>query len=377
MKKIFLMTPGPTQVPPEVSASEGKPIIHHRTPEFETIFKDILSGLKKVFKTENTVLIFASSGTGAMESAVANLLCAGDTALTVAGGKFGERWTEICRAYGVNAIQIDVEWGYAVEPSLIEKYLKEHPEIKAVYATLNESSTGTATDIKSIGEIVHKTPAVLVVDAISGLGAMEMKTDEWHVDVCVSASQKALMLPPGLAFASISEKAWKLCEKSTLPKYYFCWKAGRKMLAENQTPYTPAVSLCVALQTALKMILDEGIDNVIARHTKLAEATRAAVKALGLELFSKSPSNALTAIKVPANIPGKELKNRIEKVYGITVAGGQAQLKGKIIRIAHLGYCTDADVILSISALERSLKDLGYPVELGKGLKAAQEILGA
>lgn len=377
MQKIFLLTPGPTSVPPEVLTAQGRPIIHHRTKEFGEIFMRVCEGLKAVFKTKNPVLVFCSSGSGAMESAVANLLSAGDKALVVKGGKFGERWEGICRAYGVNVVPIELEWGDAVDPAVIKSYLDKDKEIRAVFTTLCETSTGVLTDIRAIGDIVKDTPAVLVVDAISGLGACDMQTDNWHVDVCVSGSQKGLMIPPGLAFASVSEKALKMSESSTLPKYYYRWKDYLKSLEKKQTPWTPAVSLVIGLAESLKLIKAEGMDNVIARHAKLAKAARAAVKALGLELFSKVPADAVTAIKVPDGVDGVELKDTLDYKYDIKVAGGQAHLKGKVIRIAHLGYANFTDILIAVSALEMSLRDLGYKVELGKGVRAAEEVLHA
>ncbi len=375
MQKIFLLTPGPTSVPPEVLSAQARPIIHHRTKEFEALFKRVAEDLKIVFKTKNPVLIFCSSGSGAMEASIANLLSAGDKALVVKGGKFGERWEGMCKAFGVNVVPIELEWGDAVDPAVVKSHLNKDKDIKAVFTTLCETSTGSVTDIEAIGNIVKDTPAVLVVDAISGLGACDMQTDNWHVDVCVSGSQKGLMSPPGLAFESISDKALKMSESSTLPKYYYRWKDYFKSLEKNQTPWTPAVSLIVGLAEALERMKKEGMDNVIARHAKLADATRAAAKALGLELFPKMPADAVTAIKVPDGIDGKELKNTLDHKYDIKVAGGQAHLKGKIIRIAHLGYANYTDVLVGISALEMSLADLGYKVELGKGVRAAQEIL--
>jgi len=377
MQKIFLLTPGPTSVPPEVLSAQGRPIIHHRTKEFGEVFIQVCEDLKLIFKTKNPVLIFTASGSGAMESAVANLLSAGDKALVVKGGKFGERWEGICKAYGVNVVPIDLEWGDAVDPAVIKTHLDKDKEIKAVFTTVCETSTGVLTDIKAIGDIVKDTPAVLAVDAISGLGACDMQADNWHVDVCVAGSQKGLMTPPGIAFASVSEKALKMSESSTLPKYYYRWKDYFKSLEKKQTPWTPAVSLVIGLAESLKLMKDEGIDKVIARHAKLAKAARAAVKALGLEIFSKVPADAVTAIKVPDGIDGVKLKETLDHKYDIKVAGGQAHLKGKIIRIAHLGYANFTDILIGISALEMSLRDLGYKIELGKGVKAAQEVLHA
>lgn len=375
MEKIYLFTPGPTTLPPEVLQSQSLPIIHHRTKEYSAVFEEMNEGLKYLFQTENDVLTFASSGTGAMEASVVNTLSPGDKALVVKGGKFGERWAGICEVFGVEVVPIDLEWGDAVDPQVVEDHLKKNSGIKAVLTTLCETSTGTLTDIRAIGEMVRKTNALLIVDAVSGLGADDMPADKWGVDICVAGSQKGMMTPPGLAFCSVSEKAWKAEETSSLPKYYWSFKESKKALGKGQTPYTPPVSLVVGLKTALDMIREEGVENVVARHARLAEACRAGVKALGLELLSKKPANALTAVKAPEGVDGEALKGTLDKKYGVKVAGGQAKLKGKIIRFAHLGYSATFDMITAISALEFSLRDLGYQVDLGAGVKAAQEVL--
>lgn len=375
MKKRYIMTPGPVDVPPQVLLAMAQPIIHHRSPDYTPIFKEVNEGLKYVFQTKNPVLSFASSGSGAMESAVVNLLSPGDKMLSVQGGKFGERWADIGRAYGLTPIVIDVTWGEAVDPKIIEKHLKENPDIKAVYVTLCESSTGVLTDVKAIAEIVKKTNAVLVVDAISGLLTTPLKTDEWGIDVVVAGSQKALMCPPGMAFTSSSEKAWKLVEVSKLPKFYFSWKSAKKNLDKDTTTFTPAITTTFGLQAALKMIKEEGIENVWARHERLAKAMRTGVQALGLELYAKTPAPTLTAIKVPEGVDGKAWPKTLRDKFGVTVAGGQGDVTGKIIRVAQMGYASTFDVVLALSAIELSLTELGYKVELGKGIKAAEGVL--
>ncbi len=377
MEKKYLFSPGPTMLPPEVLLKMAEPIMHHREPEFEKIFAEIREGLKYLFQTKNEVLIFTSSGTGAMEGAVSNILSKGDKAIVVRGGKFGERWGEICKAYGIEFIPIDVEWGKAVDPKQIQKALESNPSVRAVYTQASETSTGVKHPITEIAEIVRKyEETVLVVDAITGIGVFNLPMDAWGIDVLISGSQKALMLPPGLAFAALSDKAWKLAEKSNLPKYYFDFKKELKNTKKNQSSYTPAISLFVGLREALHMIRKEGMEAVFRRHEKLAEATRAAVKALGLGLYAPdSPSNAVTAVKVPEGIQGGKLKNLFFEKFGITVAGGQDQAKGKIIRIAHLGYYERLDMVMVISALEMLLKEMGYEFELGTGVKAAEEIL--
>ncbi|MEW6171187.1 MAG: alanine--glyoxylate aminotransferase family protein, partial [Candidatus Omnitrophota bacterium] len=375
MKKNYLLTPGPTPLPPQVCLALAKPIIHHRTPQFQAILKEAVEGLKLVMQTKNDCFIFSSSGTGAMEAAVINLLSPGDKVICVQGGKFGERWTEIAKAYGIEAEVLDVEWGKGVDPKEIEKRIKANPKIKAVFTTLCETSTGVTNDIEAIGKILKNTDTVLVCDAISGLGVLDLKTDDWAIDVVVAGSQKGLMLPPGLSFISISAKAWKLVEQSKCPKYYFSLKKCKKAWDSVDTPFTTSVSLVVALNEALRLIKEEGLENMFNRHKKLAEATRAASRALGLELFAPTASSdALTAIKVPASIDGEKLVKTMRDTYGVTIAGGQAELKGKVIRIAHMGYINEFDIILALSCLEKVLYQMGYKFELGSGVKAAEEI---
>ncbi len=376
MKKNYLLTPGPTPLPPEVCEALSRPIIHHRTPQFQTVLKEVQENLKAVFQTKNDVFILTSSGTGAMEAAVVNLLSWGDKALVIQGGKFGERWTELCQAYGVKPIVIDVEWGKALDPQILKDYLAKEPAIKAVFATLCETSTGVAFDIKGLAQVTKETDAVLVVDAISGLGAIDLQMDAWGVDVVVSGSQKGFMLPPGLAFISVSKKAWKLVEESKCPKYYFDLKSAKKACDKTDTPFTPAIGIIIALNEALKMMKAEGFENIFARHRKLADATRAAMPALGLSLFSTdAASDAVTAVKVPAGIDGEKLVKTMRDEYGVTMAGGQGEMKGKLFRIAHMGYISEFDIILGIACLEKVLKKMGYAFELGAGVKAAQEVL--
>jgi len=371
MKKYYLLSPGPTPVPPEVLLTQAQPMIHHRTKQFSAILDNALEGMKKIFKTKNPVLLFTSSGTGAMEAAVVNTLSAGDKAIVIRAGKFGERWGEICAAYGVDFIPVDVEWGTAVDPKVIERLLSENPDVKAVFSTLSETSTCVAHPIKELGEIVSKTDAILVVDAISGLGAQNIETDAWKIDVVVSGSQKGLMLPPGLAFATVSKKAEAAIEKSTLPKYYFSFKAALKNLAKNTTPYTPAVSLVIGLEKAVEMINSEGIDVMLAKYERLAKAVRAAAKALGLKLLAeKDAVNGATAILMPEDIDATKVKNILLDKHGFEVAGGQAQLKGRIIRIAHMGYMDEYEMISVIAALEMTLKELGYKFTMGSGVQA-------
>ncbi|MGZ3525441.1 MAG: pyridoxal-phosphate-dependent aminotransferase family protein [Thermodesulfobacteriota bacterium] len=377
MEKKYLFSPGPTMLPPEVLLKMAEPVMHHREPEFERILAEIREGLKYLFQTKNEVLTFTSSGTGAMEGAVSNILSKGDKALVVRGGKFGERWGEICKAYGIEFIPIDVEWGKAVDPKQIQKALVSNPSVRGVYTQASETSTGAKHPIREIAEIVKKyEETVLIVDAITGIGVFDLPMDAWGIDVLISGSQKALMLPPGLSFAALSDKAWKSVERSNLPKFYFDFKKELKSVQKNQNSFTPAISLFVGLKESLRLIRKEGLEAVFRRHEKLAEATRAAAKALGLELYAPdSPSNAVTAVKLPEAIQGGKLKNLFFEKFGITVAGGQDQAKGKIIRIAHLGYYERLDMVMVISALEMLLKEMGYRFELGAGVKAVEEVL--
>jgi len=376
MEKKYLFSPGPTMLPPEVVLKMAEPIMHHREPEFEKVFAEIREGLKFLFQTKNEVLVFTSSGTGAMEGAVSNLLSKGDKVLVVRGGKFGERWGEICKAYGIEFIPIDVKWGRAVDPKRIQEALTSDPSIRAVYIQATETSTGVVHPIKEIGGVLRRVDGtVLVVDAITGIGVFDMPMDQWGLDVVISGSQKALMLPPGLAFAALSEKAWKFVERSNLPKYYFDFKREMKAIQKNQSAYTPAISLMVGLRESLRLIQQEGLTQVFRRHERLARATRAAVKALGLDLFApETPSPALTAVKVPEGIDGLKLQDLFFERFGITVAEGQDRAKGKIIRIAHLGYYDRLDMVMVISALEMLLHEMGHRFELGKGVKAAEEV---
>jgi aspartate aminotransferase-like enzyme len=375
MRKNYLLTPGPTPLPPLVCEAMARPIIHHRTPQFQAILKEAHEGLKSIFQTSYEVFILSSSGTGAMEATIANILSAGDTALCIQGGKFGERWTEICKSYGVAAEVIDVKWGEAVDPQEVQKRLKANPKIKAVCATLCETSTGVVNDIKALGMVVKDTAAILVVDAISGLGAIDLKTDAWYCDMVVSGSQKGLMLPPGLGFVSVGPKAWKLIEVAKSPRYYFDLRKAKKAYEKTDTPFTPAISLVVALNEALKMMKQDGLENIFIRHRKLADAARAAMKALGLKLFAPAAgSDVVTAVCVPEGIDGEKLVKVMRDTYGVTIAGGQDELKGKVFRIAHMGYIEEFDIILGISCVEKVLHQMGYSFTLGAGVKAAEEV---
>jgi aspartate aminotransferase-like enzyme len=376
MEKRYLLAPGPTAIPPEVLLKMAEPMIHHRNPLFEAVMEDVRADLKYVFRTKNEVLIFASSGTGAMESAVTNLLSPGDKAICVRAGKFGERWAEICTAYGVEAINIDVPWGDELDPAVVEKTLKAYPSAKAVYMQATETSTGAMFPCREVAAIIKDYPETLmVVDGITGIGVFDLPQDEWNIDVLVGGSQKALMLPPGLAFAGVSDKAWDASKKSKLPTFYFNWAKELSNLQKNQTNFTPAISLIIGLRESLRLIRQEGIENVYKRIEALARATRDGAKALGLTIFAKQPSPAVTAIVAPPGLDGQAIYKTLWKKYGVTGAGGQDQLKGKVFRIATLGYAGPYDVITAIAALEFTLKDLGYKFEMGKGVAAAVQSL--
>ncbi len=380
MKRNLLLSPGPSKVPAELCEVLGRPIIHHRTPQFQAILKEVFEGLKKVLKTQNDVFIFASSGTGAMEAAVANLLSAKDKAITVEAGKFGERWTELCKAYGVDAKVLKIAWGKAVQPAAIQEILAAEKDVKAVFITLCETSTATMPDVKAIADIVKQTNAVLVVDAISGLGPDALLTDEWGVDVVCSACHKGLMLPPGVSFISVSPKAMKLAEQSTSPKYYYSFKKSKKAVEKADTPFTPAINLVMALNESLKMVNAKGIENMWPYYAKMAKAVRAAAKAIGLTIFADeaNASNAVTAINVPPGIDGEKLVKAMRDVHGITMAGGQGEeLKGKVVRIAHMGAVDEYDILTGIAVLEKALCAMGYKFELGAGVAAAQKVFNS
>jgi len=377
MLKRYLLAPGPTPVPPEALLAMAMPIIHHRSPDFLPILDSAKKGLQWLFQTRNDVLTICSTGTGGMVGAVNNFFSPGDKALVINAGNFGERWTKICKAYNIAVEEIKIDWGYAVKPEDVEKALEKDPAIRGVFVQASETSTGVYHDIKSLASVVRKHENTLfVVDAISALVAHDLKMDDWGIDVLIGGSQKGLMLPPGLAFVGISEKAWQFANRATSPKFYFNFKKERESLAKNQMNFTSPVTLIIGLNESLKLLRAEGLENAFKRHEKLATATREAVKALGLELFTKeSPSNAVTAINAPAGLDGQEIYKNLRVKYGITAAGGQGQAKGKIFRIAHLGYAGMFDVITAIAGVEMVLKGMGYSLKLGMGVAAAQELL--
>lgn len=377
--KQYLMTAGPTPVPPRVSQIMAEPILYHRAPAFIEVYRRCLERLPRVFETSNDVLCFASSGSGAMESAVANLTRPGEPALVASSGKFGERWAELCTAYGAETRHLDVEWGRRVEPHELDRALAEAQDARTVFTTLSETSTGVRNDVRALAEVAHAHDALIAVDAVSALGAIPVRQDEWGLDVVVSGSQKALMCPPGLGFASVSDEALARASESGGPgRYYFDWQktvAGQRKDPPD-SPFTPAVGLFMALDVALGMIEEEGLDQVLARHRLLGDAARAATGALELEIFGPEDdgANVVTAIKLPETIDGAAVPKLMRDRFGVTVAGGQGKLKGRIVRIAHCGYFGPFDIVIAVAALEMTLRELGHDVELGAGVGAAQRV---
>src|SRR5918911_1889027 len=377
--KQYLMAAGPTPIPAKVSQVQAEPILYHRAPAFVEIYARVLERLRHVFQTENEVLTFAASGSGGMESAVANLVRPGTKVLVASCGKFGERWAELAEAYGADLVHWDAGWGNRVEPGELEQKLVENPDVEVVYTTQSETSTGVVNDVQPLTEVVHTAGALICVDAVSGLGAVPVRQDDWGVDVVAAGSQKALMCPPGLGFASPSQAALdRAAEHAGQGRYYFDWHKTLKGQRKDppDSPFTPAVSLFMALDVALEQIEQEGLENVFERHRLLGRATRAAVKALDLELFGPEDENAnvVTAVKLPETIEGAKVPKVMRDKYGITIAGGQNQLKGKIARIAHTGYFGAFDIITTVAAFEMTLRDLGHDVDLGAGVGAAQAV---
>jgi len=378
--KQYLMTAGPTPVPPAVSQAMAAPMLYHRAPAFDELYERVLTRLPRVFGTANPVLAFAASGSGAMESAVANLVSADQAhptkVLACATGKFGERWIQLAEAYGADLVRNEPGWGVRLDPAEVDRLLSEHDGVQAVFATLSETSTGIVHDVQAIAETVRRHDAILVVDAVSGLGAAELRQDDWGVDVVVAGSQKALMCPPGLAFASVSERALDFAKRQPGGRYYFDWTRTARSQAGGASPFTPAVSLFLGLDVALAMIEEEGLEAVWARHDLLARATRAGAAALGLELYGDPDdrSTVVTAIELPDDVDGGKVPGALRRL-GITANGGQDQLKGRILRIAHCGYFGAFDILTSLSGLEMVLAQLGRDVEFGAGVGAAQKVL--
>ncbi len=374
MRKPRLMTPGPAPVPEDVLLELARPVIHHRSAEAKEVITEVATELKSVFQTKNEVLILTASGTGAMEAAAVNTVPPGGKAIVLSAGYFSARWGSICKAYGINVVSLDTEWGHPVDPAQVENALKAHPDTVCVMGTLSETSTGTGHPVEALGKIVSATDAVFAVDGISGVGAMECRADAWGVDLLCVGSQKALMLPPGLAFVSVSPKAWVKIDAFDSHSFYFNLKVARKKMKEFDTPFTPAHTLILALRASLRRIKAEGIENVWQRHKLMSEACQAGVVALGLELFSARPAEGLTAFRVPDGVKDGDIRNGLADRFGITTVGGQDKLKGKIVRVGHMGYMDELDVISGLAALEMVLSDLGMEVEPGVAVTAAQQV---
>ncbi len=374
MKKKVLLTPGPTPIPPEVLAEISRPIIHHRTDEYVSILGEVFSKLKKIFFTQRPVLLFSSSGTGAMEAAVSNFVNTADKVLVIEGGKFGERWGEILSSFGVkNVIRKKVEWGDAFSAQELERVLSEEKDIRAVFSTLCETSTGTVFDIQGYARVLKNRDAILIVDAISGLLSDPLYMDEWAVDVVVCGSQKGLMLPPGLGFIALSPKAEQFLERSDLPHYYFDIKKHLKSYGKTDTPFTSSVSLVRGLNRALDLILEQGVEKLFGRARIFASALRESFKNVGLEILSRSPSQAVTAVKSP--VDSQKLVKLLRTEYGVSVAGGQGKLKGEIFRVAHMGYIDENELLSGLYYLEKGLKKLGFSIKPGVLVSKFLEVL--
>lgn len=372
--KYRLLTPGPTPVPEETLLELARPVPHHRTAEFKKILSEVLDGLKYAFQTKHHVIVLTSSGTGAMEAALVNAVPRWAKALCLFAGRFGERWHKLWQAFGVESIPVTAPLGQAVSPDQLQRAMKDHPDAAAVCVVHSETSTGVKHDIQAMGKLVAPSQAVFIVDGISAAGAMECRTDEWHIDLLATGSQKALMLPPGLAFLTVSPKAWQRIDAHKPASFYFDLKKYREKLKDPDTPFTPAHTLLRALRVSLERIRKEGIEASWARHTRLAAAARAGITAMGLELFADPPAEGLTAVKVPPGLDCAVFLKTLEQDYGLKLASGQEPVKGQIFRLAHMGYMDYFDVLAAIAGIELTLRRMGWQVELGKGVAAAQRV---
>jgi aspartate aminotransferase-like enzyme len=375
--KQYLLTAGPTPVPERVLLAMAQPMVFHRTPAFSELLDEVQQGLRWVYRTQHPVLTLVGSGTAGMEAAVTNFCSRGDKVLCIRGGRFGDQWAAQCKAFGVETVDLPVEWGSPVDAAEVERALAREPRIRAVFATASESSTGVAHPIEQIAAACRDRDVLCIVDAISALGAFDVPQDAWGIDVLVCGSQKALMLPPGLAFVGVSARAWKRAEQADLPRYYLDLVKRRRNQEKGEPTWTPAVSLMVGLRESLRMMKAEGLEAIFERHRTLAAATRAACVAIGCQLFAKSsPSPSVTSVEVPPGIDGAELMKTLRTRHGITLSGGQEHLAGKIFRIAHLGYFGAFDVITAVSGLELALTALGHRFEPGAGVAAAERVFG-
>jgi aspartate aminotransferase-like enzyme len=374
-EKRYLLTPGPTPVPPEVLAELAKPVIHHRERDFRDIYERCLARLQAVYRTKNDVLMFTTSGTGAFESAVANLTSAGDRQLVLSAGNFGERWAGMARAFGADLVHARLEWGETPEPEDLRSALADAGDVKVVYLTHSETSTGVVCDVQALAAVAKEAGALVVVDAVSSLGAVPLESDLWDIDVVVSGSQKALMCPPGLAFASVSGAALAASASATAPRYVMDWERTRKGQAKLDAPFTPAVSIVRALDVALGLLLDEGLEAAFDRHARLGRACREGAKAMGLELFSpdEERSAVVTAIRAPDGVDSTAVVKGLRDRFGMTIANGQGDLKGKIFRIGHIGWFDIFDITSALAAVELVLTDAGAEIERGVAVTRALE----
>jgi serine---pyruvate transaminase len=372
-EKRYLLTPGPTPVPPEVLAALAEPVIHHRARDYRDIYERCLARLAKVYRTQNDVLMFTTSGTGAFESAVANLTTPGERQLVLSAGNFGERWAGMVQAFGAELVHVKLDWGETPEPDDLRSALADAGDVRVVYLTHSETSTGVVCDVQALAAIAKEAGALVVVDAVSSLGAVPLETDAWDLDVVVSGSQKALMTPPGVAFVSVSPAA--LAATGSSPRYTLDWERTRKAQANLDAPFTPAVSIVRALDVALGLLLDEGLDAAFDRHARLGRACREGAKAMGLELFSpdEERSAVVTAVRAPDGVDATEVVATLRDRFGITLASGQGDLKGKIVRIGHIGWFDVFDITTALAALELVLADAGAEIERGVAVTRALE----
>ncbi|MDX6435238.1 MAG: serine---pyruvate transaminase [Gaiellaceae bacterium] len=374
-EKRYLMTPGPTPVPPEVLAELAKPVIHHRERDYREIYEQCLLRLREVYRTENDVLMYTTSGTGAFESAVANLTSPGDRQLVLSAGNFGERWAGMAKAFGADVVHTRLEWGDTPDADDLRSALDAAGDVRVVYLTHSETSTGVVCDVESLTAVAKEAGALVVVDAISSLGAVPLESDAWGIDVVVSGSQKALMCPPGVAFASVSSAALEAAAHSTSPRYVMDWERTRKAQAKLDAPFTPAIPIVRALNVSLGLLLEEGLEAAFDRHARLGRACREGAKAMGLELFSpdEERSAVVTAIRTPDGVDATEIVSSLRDRFGITIANGQGELKGKIFRIGHIGWFDVFDITTALAAVELVLADAGAQIERGASVTRALE----
>lgn len=372
MKRV-LFTPGPTEVPSEVLQAMGKPLIHHRTDEYRQYFLETTRLMQEHLGTTEPALTLSCSGSGAMEAAAVNLLSAGDEVVVVEGGKFGDRWRAICEAYGVTVHKVSVEWGRVATVEEVESALSAHPKAKVMFLTHSETSTGALFPVNDMARAARQRGVVTVIDAITSYGVYDLHFDRSDVDVVVWGSQKGMMIPPGLGFVCLNSRAWDLVKASKLPRFYWNLAKAKTALEAGDTPFTPAISLVLAARAAMLLLAKEGREHVFARHQRNADATRQAVRALGMSLFAEVPSNTLTAVHVPQGLDSGAVVKTMEQRYGVKIAGGQDRLKGKIFRLGHIGYYDEGDILRLVGAFESALIDHGAKVSAGAGVRAAQE----